>query len=480
MRDAVEKPLPEPPRPRGLAWIGVVGPGVIVLGAALGSGEFLLGPAAFVRHGLTLLWVTTAAALLQTVFNTEVMRWTLATGEPVITGFLRAPAGRAFPAALYGLLILLQIGWPAWAGTAAGAFFYLGAGSVPGPADVGAVRAIGVSAFAVCVAILVFGRRIERTLEVLNWILVVAILGGFLVMAAFLVGPGTWWRAAAGFLAWDPGAGRFAFLPAGVDPFLLGALAGYSGLGGVGNLMLSNWARDKGYGMAAHAGYIASAIGGRRSDVSAAGFTFVPDAAAMTRWRGWWRIVAVDQWGIYFTGALLGMGLPALLYVTFVPAGSEIRGLGIAAALAEAMGRAAGPLLGTTIAVMGAWMLFKTQLDLFEGMVRALTDLGWAASGRLRSRCRNDVRVLYYGILAAAAAWGVAALFLAQPVRLLQFSANVAGAVFVVASLHVLWINSRLLPAPLRPPLWRKAALVAMAVFYGWFATQGFSALLAG
>lgn len=34
--------LPSPPRPKGLAWIGVVGPGVIVLGASIGSGEFLL------------------------------------------------------------------------------------------------------------------------------------------------------------------------------------------------------------------------------------------------------------------------------------------------------------------------------------------------------------------------------------------------------------------------------------------------------
>ena len=83
--------LPPPPDPRGLGWLGVVGPGVIVLGLSIGSGEFLLGPAAFVRYGLALLWVTTAAVLLQTVFNTELMRYTIATGEPVPTGFMRTP-----------------------------------------------------------------------------------------------------------------------------------------------------------------------------------------------------------------------------------------------------------------------------------------------------------------------------------------------------------------------------------------------------
>ena len=73
-----------PPTPKGLGWVATVGPGVIVLGASIGSGEFLLGPAAFVRHGLSLLWVTAVAVFLQTIFNTEVMRYTLATGEPVV------------------------------------------------------------------------------------------------------------------------------------------------------------------------------------------------------------------------------------------------------------------------------------------------------------------------------------------------------------------------------------------------------------
>jgi hypothetical protein len=60
-----ERDLPEPPRPKGLQWLGVVGPGVIVLGAAIGSGEFLLGPAAFVQYGLVLLWITGIATLLR-------------------------------------------------------------------------------------------------------------------------------------------------------------------------------------------------------------------------------------------------------------------------------------------------------------------------------------------------------------------------------------------------------------------------------
>ena len=62
---------------------------MIVPGVSRGSGEFLLGPAVFVRHGLSLLWVVGVAVMLRTIFNTELMRYTLATGEPVFTGFMR-------------------------------------------------------------------------------------------------------------------------------------------------------------------------------------------------------------------------------------------------------------------------------------------------------------------------------------------------------------------------------------------------------
>ena len=194
----VRADLPAPPTPKGLGWVGVVGPGVIVLGASIGSGEFLLGPAVFVRHGLSLLWVTTVAVLLQTVFNTEVMRYTLATGEPVFTGFMRTRPSSTAWAWLYAALYFLQVGWPAWAGTAAAAIFFLFARRLAGPADAAAIYYIGVGTFLACVAVLSVGRRIERTLELLNWVLVVCILGSFLALAVLFVPAGTWFAAAAG------------------------------------------------------------------------------------------------------------------------------------------------------------------------------------------------------------------------------------------------------------------------------------------
>ena len=462
--------LPEPPNPKGLAWIGTVGPGVIILGASIGSGEFLLGPAAFVQYGLTLLWVTGVAAFLQTVFNTELMRYTLATGETIFTGFMRTRPHPTFWAWVYALLYFLQVGWPGWAGAAAGAIFFLFAGSLAGPANANAVYFIGVGAFLACVLILLVGRRIERTLEILNWILVVFILGGFLALGVVLVAPETWVAMAAGFVGFDPQRGSFSLLPHGVDFFLIGAFAAYSGAGGMINISLSNWARDKGYGMARVAGYIPAAVGGQRVNLAHTGFMFTPNAESMARWRGWWRIVRVDQWGIYFTGAVLGMALPAMLYVTFLPAGSDIRGLGVAAALADAL-RSKGAFLSLFVAFLGVWILFKTQLDILDAMTRGITDILWTGNKRLRNAPGIDVRIVYYSVLAAVVVWGVFALRLTQPIVLLQLGANMAGIVFIIGSLHLLYVNTTLLPKEIQPPLWRRIGLVGVAVFYGMFVT---------
>jgi len=470
--------LPAPPMPRGLAWIGVVGPGVIVLGASIGSGEFLLGPAVFVQHGLTLLWVSGVAIFLQTLFNQEVLRYTLATGEPVFTGFMRTRPSSTFWACFYVALYVLQFGWPAWAATAAGAIFFLGTGELAGAGDAGAVHAIGVGTFLACVALLLAGRRIERTLELLNWALVAVILVSFTMLALWFVPRAAWLAAGAGFAGFDPARCTFALMPAGVDFFLLGALVAYSGAGGVANLTLSNWARDKGYGMSRHAGYIPGAVGGERVNLAHGGFRFTPDAASLQRWHGWWRILNADQWGVFFTGALLGMVLPAMLYVTFIPAGSDIRSLGISAALAQAVGVRAGPLLALGVAGLGAWLLFKSQLDLLEGMTRAVTDMLWTGSRRVRALRGGDVRTVYYSVLAVIVGWGVFALGLAAPVVLLQIGANIAGVTFVIASLHLLYINTRLLPPELRPSRWRRGALIATAIYYCFFAALSLRSLL--
>lgn len=465
--------LPKPPAARGLSLLGIIGPGAIILGASIGSGEWLLGPATFVKYGMTLLWVTTLAVIFQTIFNTELIRYTLYTGEPAFTGFMRTKPHSTFWAWFYSLLFFLQAGWPGWAGAAAGAVFFLYSGRLAGQTESAAVYGIAVGTFLVCVTVLVLGgRRIERTLEILNWIMILFILGTLTLLCLLFASPGEWIRAALGFFGFDPKSGQFNFVPTGpegADWFLIGAFAAYSGAGGVVNITLSNWARDKGFGMGQIVGYIPAAVGGKKVKLAHSGSVFEVTTENLKHWRGWWRIIQVDQWGVFCIGALLGMALPAILYTAAIEPGTEIRGLAVAAELAHKMADRGGPLLSFTLAFIGAWLLFKTQLDVLEGMVRAITDILWSGSKRIRKWRGGDVRIIYYSVLGAVVVWGLIALRLTQPIILLQLGANMGGIVFIIGTFHILHVNTTFLPREIQPPLWRRIALVLMAVFYGFF-----------
>jgi hypothetical protein len=149
--------------------------------------------------------------------------------------------------------------------------------------------------------------------------------------------------------------------------------------------------------MGQRAGYISGVVGGAKVHLAHSGFVFAPGPEAERRWRGWWGIVRADQWGVFFAGAILGMTLPAMIYVSFLARGTDIQGLGISAALASSVSARAGAWIGGAIALLGAWTLFKTQLDNLEGMVRSITDILWTGSRRIRAWRGGDVRAVLLG-----------------------------------------------------------------------------------
>jgi hypothetical protein len=216
-------------------------------------------------------------------------------------------------------------------------------------------------------------------------------------------------------------------------------------------------------------GYIPAAVGGQNVKLAHSGSVFRINNESLKHWRGWWRIARFDQWGVFFIGALLGMALPAVLYTSVIERGTEIRGLAIAAQLANTMAERGGPTLTFFLAMMGVWLLFKTQLDVLEAMVRSITDILWSWNKRLREWKGGDVRIVYYSLLGIIVAWGVVALRLTQPIVLLQLGANVAGLVSVISAIHILRVNTTLLPEEIRPPMWRRIALVCAALFYSFF-----------
>ncbi|MGH9330670.1 MAG: Nramp family divalent metal transporter [Vicinamibacterales bacterium] len=464
--------LPAPPAFTSRNVLRTIGPGVIGLGVAIGSGEWLLGPSIIVRYGPGLLWITTISVLLQVLLNLEMARYTMYTGEPIMNGYLRTRPGPTFWGWTYTALSFLQYGWPGWALASATASAALLLGRMPGEADAGFVILIGYVTFGACFAITLAGRKVEQTIEYVMWFMVAAIAVYLLAVDLFAASADSWRRVTVGFVA----VGRF---PEGVDAVLVGAFAAYSGLGGVGNAYITNWMRDKGFAMGGTVGYIPGAIGARDAAPAALpphGNVFTVTPQSLERWRGWWRFVYIDQWLVFGLGSLLGMVLTAILTLEYVPPGTTISGWAVANLQASAIAARLGPAFWHLTLLCGFWILFSTQLGIVDGLPRATTDMLWSASPAARRR--GDVRQVYYAVVAAFAVWGCIALNLAQPLTLIIIGANIAGVNLVLESLHTIRVNRRFLPPALRPPLWREAALVACALFFGTFALLALMATL--
>lgn len=455
--------LPEPPRdltPRKL--FAILGPAVIALGGTIGGGEWLVGPSLFVKWGLALLWITTVSALLQTFLNLEMTRYTLYTGEPITVGFMRLAPGKAFWGWLFTIIGFLERGLPGWALGAATALAAFQLGKIPGAPDKGTVIVWGYIIFASCVVLVSIGRRIERTLEWANWIMMFVVLGGLLILDIFIVPGSVWLEGLVGFVS-------FGSIPRGVDLLLLGALVGYSAYGGFGNNAITNWYRDKGYGMGGKIGYIPAAIGGKTVHVSHVGMVAMPTEKNLSNWKGWWKLLNIDQWGVFYFGAMIGMFLPGILYVGVLPRGEALSSWGIAASAASGLILKLGNFGWFLALFFGFWVLYSTAISNVDLVVRQATDMLWFASEGVRKWSKEDIRRIYYFLLIVFIIWGSLFVNIALPLIIFAVSANIANFTMALSAILTIRLNRKVLPKEFRPALWREIILVLNIVFFGFF-----------
>jgi len=99
--------LPEP-----LPMRKVLGPSVLLLAGAIGSGEYVLWPYITSQVGLSLVWLVVIGVGTQYFLNMEIERYTLATGETAVTGFTRL--WKAW-GPLFIVMTIVPWAWPGWA-----------------------------------------------------------------------------------------------------------------------------------------------------------------------------------------------------------------------------------------------------------------------------------------------------------------------------------------------------------------------------
>ncbi len=195
--------LPEPPRSGRKLWLGLIGPGVVLAGTSIGTGEWLFGPAVSAQYGASLFWLAMISIVLQGFANLMFMRYAIYCGEPVNVGILRTWPGPKAWITFFAVLDLTAI-FPYNASNAAVPLSAAILGRLPdtvGNADHALlVRGLGITIFLLAFVPLIFGGTIYRMLEKIMAAKLVVVLGYLSIIAVTMVSAPVVWDVVIGFV----------------------------------------------------------------------------------------------------------------------------------------------------------------------------------------------------------------------------------------------------------------------------------------
>jgi hypothetical protein len=190
--------LPAPPSSGWRMLIALIGPGIVLAGTSVGSGEWLFGPAVTAQYGASLLWLAMISIICQAFCNLMVMRYAIYCGEPIIVGGLRTRPGPGFWMVVYAVLDFASI-WPYNASNAAVPLAAAFLGRLPGPEDSLLIKSLGFTIFLLAFVPLIFGGTVYRMLEKIMTAKLVVVLGYLTIVAIFMVSAPVFYDVVTGF-----------------------------------------------------------------------------------------------------------------------------------------------------------------------------------------------------------------------------------------------------------------------------------------
>ena len=457
--------LPEAPVFHWRNLAAFIGPSMVMAAAAIGGGEWLTGPLVTAKYGGALLWLSTLSILGQVIYNIEISRYTLYTGEPIFTGKFRTLPGPMF---WLGIYLVLDFGsfLPYLASSAAipAAALYLG--RLPNTkefaSDAALLPILSCCLFLLLLLPLLIGGKIYNSMRAIMTFKLIVVMGFLVFLAVFYSKADTWLEISSGFV-------KFGNLPVLPDEDLNGngkqdegeskhipkveniasswsrgvlfprldltmistlvAMIAISGNGGLTNTPISNFTREQGWGMGRHVGAIPSIVGGHSIELSHVGMVFQVTRDALERWKRWVWHVEREQFWLWMPACFLGLALPSMLSVQFLPRGTDLKDDKYLAAamtaegVAEAVGGKPEIVEGTDGArqtrrsilnssfwyltlFCGFLVLATSMASTADGVLRRWVDVCWTALPFLRRWDTKHIGKLYFGVLCIYAAMG--------------------------------------------------------------------------
>jgi hypothetical protein len=449
-------PMPYRDMPEPLPLGKILGPSVILAGLGVGSGEYILWPFMASTVGLGFLWAAVLGVTVQYFLNMEIERYTLATGETAVAGFVRfwKPWG-----ILFCLFTVVPNMWPGWATSGVTILtFLMGGGNVP-LITCGLLAAAGLA--------LTVSPVVYQTLERAQFFKVGLTLV-FLALAIVLAIDRSAWAELPSMITQIGQLPDTDILP--VSLILSGLV--FAGAGGVNNLAQSNWIRDKGFGMGAYIPRIVSPITGEEVAAPATGSMVRQDAENLRRFRGWWAVADKEQLVSFWFICVFSITVFSTLAYSTVYGQNIAQGANLAFIFAEgqALKTAVAPWFGTFFWVFGALSLVLVALGVIDYISRIVADV--LKTVYLTDNQRwSESRIYFIVVWSTVAAGSIILLSgVNQPLLLLIIAACLNGMVMFVYSILLIQLNRRGLPPALRVGGLRLGMLVFATAFYGFFA----------
>jgi hypothetical protein len=483
--------LPDAPVFPWKNWWTFLGPGLLMGGAAIGGGEWLMGPLVTARYGGGLLWLATLSIVGQVIYNIEISRYALYTGEPIFTGKFRVPYGPLFWVWVY---LVLDFGtvFPYLAASAATPLATIYYGEVPDPASNPAhaalLKQLGLGIFLLSLVPLIFGGKIYNSLKAVMSIKIVVVMGFLLFLALFYSHLSTWVDIFTGFFKFgnvptpegnDLDNVFFALMEGRPLPRVdmtmaakLSALIAISGQGGLSNTPISNYTRDSGWGMGSHVGAIPSLVGGKNIQLSHVGTVFLVNEQSLPRWKRWCRHIFRDQLCVWMPACFFGLALPSMLSVEFlekgtVPPNDWAASVMTAGAVSERVGGSLGQFCWFMTLFCGFLVLAPSMASTIDGFVRRWVDVFWTAFKPLHTLDPSKIKHVYFGVLFTYAIFGATMLtYFKKPQTLLDIASLIYNFALGFSCWHVVAVNSILLPKELRPSRATRVALAVTGAFF--------------
>ena len=282
----------------------------------------------------------------------------------------------------------------------------------------------------------------------------------------------------------------------------LTAMIAISGNGGLTNTPISTFTREQGWGMGKHVGGIPSFVGGHSIELSHVGMVFPINPDSLVRWKQWVKHVSREQFWIWMPACFIGLALPSMLSVQFLPKDKPLKDSQkyLAAAMtangvaetvtgkvstgsAETMDEK-NMLLGVkasqrpwpnyivwfTTLFCGVLVLGTSMASTADGVLRRWIDVFWTGLPSLRQLETKHISKVYFSVLMVYVSVGLFMLIFVNSTELLVWSTIIYNYALGFSCIHVIFINTVLLPRELRPPKSRLAILAFGGVFFTFMA----------